>query len=125
MQRTLFTVAGLVLGLAITVVAAQEQKAKTLTTIGPVSKISGDSLSVDTGKGIMQFTTNSKTEIKVAGGSSKAREAKQAGEKGVKITDVVHEGDQVFVRYAENAGKFVATEVEVRQRRPQSAQPVK
>ena len=73
MQRTILTVAGLVLGLAITIVSAQDQKAKTLTTVGPVAKISGDSLSVDSGKGIVQFVTNSKTEVKVTAGGAQAQ----------------------------------------------------
>ena len=124
MQRTILTVAGLVLGLAITIVSAQDQKAKTLTTVGPVAKISGDSLSVDSGKGIVQFVTNSKTEVKVTAGGAQAQKAKQEG-KGVKITDAVHVGDQVSVKYTDNGGKLVAMEVDVLQRRPPSTQPPK
>ena len=125
MQRTILTVAGLVLGLAIATVSAQDQKAKTLTTVGPVAKISGDSLSVDSGKGIVQFVTNSKTEVKVTAGGAQAQKAKQEGQKGVKITDAVHVGDQVSVKYTDNGGKLVATEVDVLQRRPPSTQPPK
>ena len=123
MQRTILTVAGLVLGLAIAIVSAQD-KAKTLTTVGPVAKISGDSLSVDSGKGIVQFVTNSKTEVKVTAGGAQAQKAKQEG-KGVKITDAVHVGDQVSVKYTDNGGKHVAMEVDVLQRRPPSTQPPK
>jgi len=124
MRRTILTVAGLVMGLAITIVSAQDQKAKTLTTVGPVSKISGDSLSVDSGKGIVQFVTNSKTEVKVTAGGAQAQKAKQEG-KGVKITDAVHVGDQVSVKCTDNGGKLVAMEVDVLQRRPPSTQPPK
>jgi hypothetical protein len=124
MQRTILTVAGLVLGLAIATVSAQDQKAKTLTTVGPVAKISGDSLSVDSGKGIVQFVTNSKTEVKVTAGGAQAQKAKQEG-KGVKITDAVHVGDQVSVKYTDNGGKHVAMEVDVLQRRPPNTQPPK
>ena len=124
MRRTILTVAGLVLGLAIAIVSAQDQKAKTLTTVGPVAKISGDSLSVDSGKGIVQFVTNSKTEVKVTAGGAQAQKAKQEG-KGVKITDAVHVGDQVSVKYTDNGGKHVAMEVDVLQRRPPSTQPPK
>ena len=123
MQRTILTVSGLVLGLAIAIVSAQD-KAKTLTTVGPVAKISGDSLSVDSGKGIVQFVTNSKTEVKVTAGGAQAQKAKQEG-KGVKITDAVHVGDQVSVKYTDNGGKLVAMEVDVLQRRPPSTQPPK
>jgi len=124
MRRTILTVAGLVLGLAIAIVSAQDQKAKTLTTVGAVAKISGDSLSVDSGKGIVQFVTNSKTEVKVTAGGAQAQKAKQEG-KGVKITDAVHVGDQVSVKYTDNGGKHVAMEVDVLQRRPPSTQPPK
>ena len=123
MRRTILTVAGLVLGLAIAIVSAQD-KAKTLTTVGPVAKISGDSLSVDSGKGIVQFVTNSKTEVKVTAGGAQAQKAKQEG-KGVKITDAVHVGDQVSVKYTDNGGKHVAMEVDVLQRRPPNTQPPK
>jgi len=124
MQRTILTVAGLVLGLAIAIVSAQD-KAKTLTTVGPVAKISGDSLSVDSGKGVVQFVTNSKTAVKVTAGGAQAQKAKQEGKQGVKITDAVHVGDQVSVKYTDNGGKLVATEVDVLQRRPPSTQPPK
>jgi len=113
--------AALVLGCGISLVSAQEQK----TAVGPVSAISGDQLSVDTGKGILQFVTNKDTSVKVAGGSSKAQAAKSEGQKGVKITDAVHVGDQVVVKYSEIGGKLVAADVDVKARRPKAAQPVK
>jgi len=123
-HRVVITVAALVLAAAVGLVAAQD-KAKTQTALGVVAKIGGDSLSVDTSKGIMQFVTTSATEVEVAGGGSKERSAKREGKKGVKITEVVHQGDQVTVMYTDVAGKLTATSVEVRERRPQSAQPVK
>jgi len=70
------------------------------------------------------FTTNSKTEVKVTAGGAQAQKAKQEG-KGVKITDAVHVGDQVSVKYTDNGGKLVAMEVDVLQRRPPSTQPPK
>jgi hypothetical protein len=120
--QALFAVAALVAALAIGVAA----QGKSQTAIGPVLKIAGDSMTIDVGKGkTMQFTTNTDTEVKVATGGAKAQAAREAGKKGLKITEVVHEGDQVFVRYSDVAGKMVASEIEVRERRPQSAQPVK
>jgi hypothetical protein len=122
-RKTLCAVAAFVVG--ISVVAAQETKTKTLTTIGPVTKIAGDSLTVDTGKGLLVFVTTNSTKVKVTGGGSKAQAAKQAGEKGVKITETVHEGDQVSVKYNDVGGKLMASEIDVKQRRPQNALPVK
>ena len=117
--QAIFAVATLVVGLGVGVAA----QAKNQTAIGPVLKIAGDSLTIDVGKGkTMQFTTNTSTEVKVTAGGAKAQAAKEAGKPGLKITEVVHEGDQVFVRYSDVNGKMVASEVDVRERRPQSAQ---
>ena len=102
-HRLLLTAAALVLGV-VSLVGAQEQKGKTMTAIGPVSKVAGDMLSVDTSKGPMQFVTTDATQVKVAGGSAKERAAKEAGQKGVKISDAVHEGDQVTVKYTDVGG---------------------
>ena len=123
--QAFLVVATLVAGLGVGV-AAQKPQEKTQTAIGSVSKISGTSLTVDAGNGkTMQFVTNTDTLVKVTAGGAKAQAAREEGKKGVKITEVVHEGDQVFVRYSDVGGKMVASEVDVRERRPQSAQPVK
>jgi predicted outer membrane protein len=124
-HKTILTAAALVLGLAVSVAAAQDKKAKTQTAIGPVSKMAGDTLTVDTGKGAMQFITNAQTQVKVPGGGAKAQAARAAGEKGLKISEAVHEGDQVSVKYTDVGGRLVASEIDVKQRRPASAQPVK
>jgi len=124
-HKTILTAAALVLGLAVSVAVAQDKKAKTQTAIGPVSKMAGDTLTVDTSKGAMQFITNAQTQVKVQGGGAKASAARAAGEKGLKISEAVHEGDQVSVKYTDVGGKLVASEIDVRQRRPLSAQPVK
>ena len=121
MKSGTLLLAALVLGCGISLASAQEQK----TAIGPVSKIAGDQLTVDTGKGILQFVTNKDTSVKVTGGGSKAQAAKSEGQKGVKITEVVHVGDQVAVKYSEISGKLVAADIDVMARRPKAAQPVK
>ncbi len=118
--QAVLAVAILVVGLGV---GAAAQKPKTQTAIGPVLKIAGDSLTIDAGKGkTMEFTTNTSTQVKVSTGGAKAQAAKEAGKPGLKITEVVHEGDQVSVRYSNVNGKMVASEVDVRERRPQSAQ---
>ena len=123
-HRLLLTAAALVLGV-VSLVGAQEQKGKTLRVTGTVSKVSGEIVTVDTSKGPMQFVATDATQVKVTGGSSKARAAKEAGQKGVKISDAVHEGDQVSVRYTDAGGKLTASEIDVTVRRPPSAQKVK
>ena len=119
--QAFLVVATLVVGLGVG--TAQE---KSQTAVGPVLKIGGDSLTVDIGKGkTAQFVTSADTSVKVTAGGAKAQAAREEGKKGVKITDVVHQGDQVSVRYSEVKGKLVASEIDVLQRRPQSAQKPK
>src|SRR5262245_57681830 len=123
--QAFLAVAALVVGLGVGV-AAQKPAGKSLTAIGAVTKIAGDSLVIDAGKGkTLQFVTTADTQVKVSAGGAKAQAAREQGKPGLKITEVVHEGDQVFVRYTDAGGKLMASEVDVRQRRPQSAQPVK
>ena len=124
-HRLLLTAAAIVLGCTVSLVGAQAPKGKTLTAIGPVSKVSGEMVSVDTSKGPMQFVTTETTQVKVAGGGGKAQAAKEAGQKGLKISDAVHEGDQVSVKYTDVGGKLMASEIDVKQRRPASAQKSK
>jgi tRNA A37 threonylcarbamoyladenosine dehydratase len=124
-DSAILAAAVLVIGLGASGSWAQEPKAKTQTAIGAVAKISGTLLIVDTGKANLQFTTSSQTVVKVAAGGSKTRAAKSAGEKGVKITDSVHEGDHVSVKYADVGGKLLASAIDVIERRPLAAQPVK
>jgi hypothetical protein len=71
------------------------------------------------------FMTTSSTKVKVTGGSTKTEAAKEAGAKGVKVTDLVHQGDQVSVKYTDVGGKLMASEIEVKLRRPTNAQPAK
>ena len=124
-HRLVLAVAALALTVSVGLVAAQD-KGKTLTALGVVAKIGRDSLMVDVGKGtILQLVTTTDTDVMVAAGGSKDREARAEGKKGVRITDVVHQGDQVTVKYNDVGGKLMATSIEVRERRPTSAQPVK
>jgi hypothetical protein len=126
MKHGALLTAALFLALGVGVAAAQEQaKAKTQTAIGPVKSVAGKILTVETDKGAMKFVVDEKTEVRRAGAGAEARARKLAGEPGLKITEVVHEGDQVFVRYTESGGNLLASEIEVRERRPASARPVK
>jgi hypothetical protein len=124
-NRLLLTAAAFVLGGVVSLVGAQDQKAKTLTAVGPVSKVSAEIVTVDTGKGSMQFITTEATKVKVQGGGGQAQAAKEAGKKGLKISEAVHEGDQVSVKYTDVGGKLMASEIDVTQKRPASAQKVK
>jgi hypothetical protein len=106
-------------------VGAQDAKTKILTAIGPVKSVSTGFFTVDANNTTMKFTIDANTNILARGAGAKTRAKKAAGEGGLTIADVVHEGDQVFVRYTEAGGAFLANEVEVRRPRPLAAQPVK
>src|SRR5262245_24429471 len=80
MNRLLLTSAALVLAGVVSLAGAQD-KGKTLTAIGPVLKVSGDTVSVTTSKGPMQFVTTADTRVKVTGGGGKQQAAKEAGQK--------------------------------------------
>ena len=120
-HRMLWT-AALVLFFAVGLVAAQEPK----PAVGPVAKIGGTMLVVDTGGGkSLQFITSTKTTVKMAAGGGRTEECKDATGKPCKITDVVRVGDQVSVKYADVSGKLMAESIDVLNRRPDSAQKQK
>jgi hypothetical protein len=104
-------------------VAAADGKSKSI--LGSVKSVSGGSFVVDTDKGAMTFAIDAHTKILAKGASTKTKEKKDAGKGALLITDVVHVGDQVLVRYTEAGATFTASEVEVKQPRPASAQPAK
>jgi hypothetical protein len=103
-------------------IAAADGKSKSI--LGSVKSLSGGSFVVDTDKGDMTFAIDAHTKVLAKGASTKTKEKKEAGQ-GIAISDVVHVGDQVLVRYTEAGATFTASEVEVRSRRPASAQPAK
>jgi hypothetical protein len=111
-------------GVGVRTVEAQAG-AKTQSAIGAVKSVSGATFTVDTGKGELKFMVDTETNILAKGASTKTRAKKAAGQGGLTIADVVHEGDQVVVKYAQTAGNLLASEIEVRNPRPASAQPVK
>jgi hypothetical protein len=115
----------MVLAAGVGVVTVEGQAAKTQTAIGAVKTVSGSTFTVDTGKSALKFTVNEETNILAKGASTKTRAKKAAGQGGLTIADVVHEGDQVVVTYVEAGGNLTASEIEVRNPRPASAQPVK
>lgn len=118
-------VAAIVVGLALVVPAVAHAQAKTMTAVGSVAKIEKDMIDLDTGKTHLMLVTNEKTMVKVAGGGAQAQRAREEGAKGLKVTEAVHEGDQISAKYMETGGKMVVSEINVLERRPASAQKVK
>ena len=63
------------------------------------------------GKKTMTFAVDSSTKILKQGATTKTKERKEAGAKGLTITDVVKSGDQVTVRYMMTGTTMHAMEV--------------
>ena len=116
-------VAAFVFG-AVAVSAQEPAGARVQTAIGVVKSVSGASFMVDAKNG-MSFNVDENTFILAKGAGTKTRAKKAAGQGGLTIADVVHEGDGVVVKYVDAGGSWLATEIEVRNPRPASALPVK
>jgi hypothetical protein len=116
--------AALVLCFGVGLVVAQD-KPRVQTATGAVATVKGTMLVVDVGGGkSLQFITSTATKITAVRAERQAAEAKREG-KGVTVTDLVHVGDQVSVKYTDVAGKLMAESIDVLQKRPASSQPQK
>ena len=91
---------------------AGEQASKSATATGTVASVSGSSLSVKGTSGESTFTINEKTRVVGSGAGTKGKAIKETGAKP-QITDFVQTGDTVSVRYREDGGAKVASEVRV------------
>ena len=85
---------------------------RSMTATGVVTAVANSSLTVKGSAGETTFTIDDKTRVIGTGAGTKSRELKKAGEKPV-ITDFVHKGDRVTVRYVEADGAKRASEVRV------------
>ena len=85
---------------------------KTMTAAGTVASVSASSLSVKGKSGDMTFTVDEKTHV-VASGASHKTAANKADNKPNQITDMVHEGDTVTVKYHDMGATKHAAEVRV------------
>ena len=81
---------------------------KALSATGAVTAVAADSLSVKGKDGDWTFAVDSKTEVVAKGASHKAAAAK-ADAKPTPITDFVHVGDEVSVKYHDGATKHAAS----------------
>ena len=110
---------------AVAVGAQEPAGAPVQTAIGAVKSVSGVSFTVDAAKNALSFNVDENTFILAKGAGTKTRAKKAAGQGGLTIADVIHEGDGVVVKYVAAGGSLLATEIEVRNPRPASALPVK
>jgi hypothetical protein len=86
---------------------------KKMTANGKVSAVTADSLTINGKSGDMTFAVDSSTKISATGASHKT-DAMKDDKKPTQITDFVHTGDTVSVRYTTAGDKKTATEVSVR-----------
>jgi parvulin-like peptidyl-prolyl isomerase len=81
---------------------------KTLSAAGAVTAVTADSLSVKGKTAEWTFAVDAKTQVTATGASHKTAAAK-ADNKPTPITDFVHVGDQVSVKYHDGATKHAAS----------------
>jgi hypothetical protein len=117
--------AALVLCFGVGLVVAQD-KPKVQTAVGAVAKVGGTMLAVDVGGGkTLQFITSATTKVTAVRAERQQTEAKREGKEGLKITELVHQGDQVSVKYTDVAGKLMAESIDVLKSQPAGALPQK
>ena len=97
-----------------------KSSSKTMTENGTVSAVTADSLTVKGKSGDMTFDIDKDTNVQARGASHKTAEMK-GEKKPTQITDFVHVGDTVTVRYHDMGDKKHAASVQVRN----SAAPAK
>jgi Domain of unknown function (DUF5666) len=93
--------------------SASPAKAKTMTANGKVSAVTADSLTVKGKSAELTFAVDASTKVTATGASHKT-EAMKDDKKPTQITDFVHTGDTVMVKYTATGGTNKATSVTVR-----------
>jgi hypothetical protein len=93
---------------------AAQDAARAESFMGGVKAVSDSSITVERGAISRIFTVNPKTHVSAKGSSAKTRENRAAGKPGLTVPDAVHVGDQVLIKYLEQSGTLVATEIQVR-----------
>jgi hypothetical protein len=90
---------------------ARAAQAGRKTARGTVTAVAADSVSIKVQDKEMKFSVDSKTRVEAPGAGRKTRDAKAAGQPGVKVTDVVKMGGSVEVTYNEAGGQMIAVNI--------------
>jgi hypothetical protein len=121
MKRLFGVLAGALLLIAVPVIAHGQEKgkggekssaSKSMSATGTVKSVAADSLTVTTKTGDETFAVDAKTQVTASGASHKS-EAMKSEKKATQITDFVHTGDTVSVRYHDQGGTKHAASVRV------------
>ena len=77
--------------------------------------MTGSSVTVERGALTGVFAVDAKTHVGVRGATAKTQEAQKAGKPGITVADVLHVGDQVWVRYMynEKSNKMTVSDITV------------
>ena len=89
-----------------------DKQAKVLSATGAVSAITADSITIKAASGEMVFSIDAKTNITGKGLSTKANALKKDG-KPTTVTEFVHVGDGVDVRYHDMKGSKHAESIRI------------
>jgi hypothetical protein len=83
--------------------------------VGNVKAVTGSTVTVERGAITGVFAVDAKTHVGVRGATAKTQEAQAAGKPGISVTDVLHVGDQVRVRYMynEKSNKMTVSDITV------------
>ena len=116
MKRLLVSCVVAVFALALVSATAQEKQAdkaaKALSASGAVSAITADSITIKAKSGEMVFSIDAKTNITGKGLSTKASALKKDG-KPTTVTEFVHVGDGVDVKYHDMGGSKHAESIRI------------
>ena len=116
MKRLLVSCVVAVFALALVSAMAQEKQAdksaKVLSASGAVSAITADSVTIKAKSGEMVFSIDAKTNITGKGLSTKSSALKKDG-KPTPITEFVHVGDAVDVKYHDMGGSKHAESIRI------------
>ena len=112
MKRIACLASALVLALSVVGLSAQAPKMESF--MGIVKSVSQSSITVERGTITGVFSIDSKTHVAARGATAKTKEAKEAGRAGLTVPDAVHVGDQVVIKFMENKGAMMATDIQVR-----------
>jgi hypothetical protein len=88
------------------------QSARSMDASGVVTAVSNTSVTIKGSGGESTFSVNEKTTVIGTGVGTKGAAMKKAGEKP-HVTDFVHNGDSVSVRYKEEGGTKLASQVRI------------
>lgn len=90
---------------------APSLRADDKTATGTVTAMSSDSVTVKAGDKDLKFMVDGKTVVEARGAGRKAAAAKQAGNTGPKLSEVVKVGEPVEVSYSDAGGMLHASRI--------------